>query len=167
MSNVLIGIIGVILFIGLALAGALILGDDFTNASAASKAAVITSQLQQGVQGIGMYQLKTGRAMSAGEYNTQGASLLVPRFLKTMPVNTTKGPDIFAQDVTGSTTTGNVYVLAAILPRQSSSKAICEAAAEAAGNTPGNAAASMQHKGIGCGYSPQDPLYWVVYANTF
>jgi len=167
MSNVLIGIIGVILFIGLALAGALILGDDFMSASAASKAAAVTSQLQQGVQGITMYQLKTGRMMSAGDYNTRGAALLTPRFLKTMPINPTRGQDVFAQDVTGSTTNGNVYVLVATLPRETSSKAICEAAAEAAGNTPGNAYASMQHKGIGCGYAPQDPLYWVVYANVY
>jgi len=166
-SNVLIGIIGVILFIGLALAGALILGDDFINASASSKAAAVTNQLQQGVQAVTMFQVKTGRTLTPGEYNSQGAALLVPRFLRTMPVNTTGGSGIFAQDISGSTTTGRAYILVATLPREAASKRICEAAAEAAGTVPGDASLSMQHKGIGCGYSPSDPLYWVVYANIF
>jgi hypothetical protein len=166
-SNVLIGIIGVILFIGLALAGALILGDDFSTASASSKAAAVTAQLQQGTQGVTMFQLKTGRTMTAGEYNTQGSTLLTPRFLKIMPMNPSGGSAVFAQDITGSTTTGRAYILVATLPREAASKRICEAAAEAAGTTPGNASLSMQHKGIGCGFSPSDPLYYVIYANIF
>lgn len=167
MSNVLIGIIGVILFIGLALAGALILGDDFKGASASSRAAAVTSQLQQGVQAIAMYELKTGRTMSAGDFNDNGAALLVPRFLKTMPVNTTGGTRIFAQDVSGGVGTGRAYILVATMPRDATAMRVCEAAAEAAGTTPGNAYQSMQHKGIGCGFAPQDPLYAVVYANIY
>ena len=79
MSNVLIGIIGVILFIGLALAGALILGSDFTSASSSSKAAATVSTLQQVQSAIEMYRLKTG----VREIRTQDTSFLVPRFLKT------------------------------------------------------------------------------------
>ena len=82
MSNVLIGIIGVILFIGLALAGALILGDDFRSSSSASKAAATVQQLHQISQAVAMYQLKTGRIMIASEDNV---ALLQPRFLKTWP----------------------------------------------------------------------------------
>ncbi len=78
MSNVLIGIIGVILFIGLALAGALILGDDFRTASSSSKAAATTATLQQVQAAIEMYRLKTG----VREIRTQDTSFLVPRFLK-------------------------------------------------------------------------------------
>ena len=167
MSNVLIGIIGVILFIGLALAGALILGYDFLGASASSRAAAVTSQLQQGVQAISMYQLKTGRTMTAGDYNNSGQTLLTPRFLKTMPVNASGGTAVFAQDVSGGLGTGRAYILVATMPRDATGKRICEAAAEAAGTTPGDASLSMQHKGIGCGFSPSDPLYHVVYANIF
>ena len=87
MSNVLIGIIGVILFIGLALAGALILGDDFTSASSASQAAAVVSQVQQTVSAIEMYRLKTGRS----QIMNNGTAFLVPRFLKTPTVNPT-GP---------------------------------------------------------------------------
>ena len=80
MSNVLIGIIGVILFIGLALAGALILGDDFSTASNQSKAARVVQTLQQVSSAANMYKLKTGRAL----YEEDNA-LLVPRFLKAYP----------------------------------------------------------------------------------
>ncbi len=83
----LIGIIGVILFIGLALAGALILGDDFTSASSSSQAAAVVSQIQQTVSAIEMYRLKTGRS----QIMNNNTSFLVPRFLKTPAFNPT-GP---------------------------------------------------------------------------
>jgi hypothetical protein len=81
-SNVLIGIIGVILFIGLALAGALILGDDFRSSNSASKAAATIATMQQISSAISMYQLKTGRTMIASADNI---TLLQPRFLKSYP----------------------------------------------------------------------------------
>lgn len=86
MSNVLIGIIGVILFIGLALAGALILGDDFKASRSASRAATIASQMQQVSAAVSMYQLKTGKVMSASTYSTNVAGL-VPRYLKEAPTS--------------------------------------------------------------------------------
>lgn len=85
MSNVLIGIIGVILFIGLALAGALILGDDFKSATSASQAAALMSQLKQASDAGMMYKLKTG----AGHLPSIETNFLVPRFLKTAAVNPT------------------------------------------------------------------------------
>lgn len=85
MSNVLIGIIGVILFIGLALAGALILGDDFKTASSSSQAAAVVSQLQQTQSAIEMWRLKTGQRTVM----TQDTSFLVPRFLKAPATNAT------------------------------------------------------------------------------
>jgi hypothetical protein len=85
MSNVLIGIIGVILFIGLALAGALILGDDFRSASNSSKAAALASQMKQMVDAAEMRKLKLGVALTP----STDASFLVPRFLKSMPVSPT------------------------------------------------------------------------------
>jgi hypothetical protein len=85
MSNVLIGIIGVILFIGLALAGALILGDDFRSASAASQAASLMSQLKQAADAADMRKLKLGVAYTPAIET----DFLVPRFLKTPAVNNT------------------------------------------------------------------------------
>ncbi len=83
MSNVLIGIIGVILFIGLALAGALILGDDFKTANSGTRAAAILSQGRQIQHALSMYYIKTGSPLP---YTISGArtttSDLMPRFLK-------------------------------------------------------------------------------------
>jgi hypothetical protein len=83
LSNVLIGIIGVILFIGLALAGALILGDDFKSANSSSKAAALVAQMKQASDATEMYRLKTGKA----NLPVTSVSMLMPRFLKSMPVN--------------------------------------------------------------------------------
>jgi hypothetical protein len=81
MSNVLIGIIGVILFIGLALAGALILGDDFRSASRDTKVTRLVAQMQQISQGLEMYQLKTG-APFPSYVGINDDARLIPRFLK-------------------------------------------------------------------------------------
>ena len=81
MSNVLIGIIGVILFIGLALAGALILGDDFKASRSSTVAAAMISQVDQIAKARQMYTLKLGQPY------TGNAAGLVPRFLKTVPIN--------------------------------------------------------------------------------
>ena len=101
MSNVLIGIIGVILFIGLALAGALILGDDFKNASSSTGAAAISSDLQQIAAAANMYQLKTGSPLLAANYRTN-IQTLVPRFLKTNKRNPITNEIYATTDINGS-----------------------------------------------------------------
>lgn len=83
MSNVLIGIIGVILFIGLALAGALILGDDFRAANNESRAAAMVASNQQVSQAVAMHNIKKGTQHSSSEALTD----LAPRFLKSVPIN--------------------------------------------------------------------------------
>lgn len=70
MSNVLIGIIGVILFIGLALAGALILGPDFLVASNQTEATRIVQSLKQMSDAASMRNLKTGTVMTVGDTST-------------------------------------------------------------------------------------------------
>ena len=77
MSNVLFGLIGVIIFIGLAIAGAVVLGAEFTRSSAATKATRYISELDQIAQAANMYELKTGRRLPA----TSHTALLSPRFL--------------------------------------------------------------------------------------
>lgn len=88
MSNVLIGIIGVILFIGLAVAGALFLGDQFKNVAGKSNGTVIIGQLQQMTQAVEMYRLKTG----VQTVTCQTVDFLVPRFLKSVPTSPTLRP---------------------------------------------------------------------------
>ena len=87
MSNVLIGIIGVILFIGLALAGALILGSDFTTATSSSKAAAVVQGLQQVSNAYAMNTVRTGSPISADQGETVVATLIAGKRLKSAPVN--------------------------------------------------------------------------------
>ena len=100
MSNVLIGIIGVILFIGLALAGALILGDDFRSSKSSTAAAKIVADMQQMTAAINMRQLKTGQQLMATGQDANMA-LLIPRFLKVEPLNP-YGRRYFTLSVNGS-----------------------------------------------------------------
>lgn len=60
MSNVLIGIIGVILFIGLALAGALFLGDRFSSSRTQGEAARYMSEGSQISKAYEMYRINEG-----------------------------------------------------------------------------------------------------------
>jgi hypothetical protein len=93
-SNVLIGIIGVILFIGLALAGALILGDDFRTASSSSKAAAVTQTMQQVAAAANMYQMKKGRVMMASEHSTAIDTLVAAKSLRIVATNPMNGNPI-------------------------------------------------------------------------
>lgn len=66
MSNVLIGIIGVILFIGLALAGALFLGPRFQDSSNTSKAAAVVQNMMQVNSASAMFTANEGFEPHAG-----------------------------------------------------------------------------------------------------
>lgn len=104
MSNVLIGIIGVILFIGLALAGAMILGTDFLTASSSSKAATIVQGLQQASNAYAMNTIKTGATIPATQGGTLISTLITNKRLKVAPMNpfnTSAGGGIYGADDTG------------------------------------------------------------------
>jgi len=81
MSNVLIGIIGVILFIGLALAGALFLGPRFQEASNSSKGSAVANAVSQVAQATEMMRVQEGSTFTGA----QTMSKLVPGYLKTVP----------------------------------------------------------------------------------
>jgi hypothetical protein len=83
MSNVLIGIIGVILFIGLALAGALFLGPRFQAATNDSKASAISQGTAQIARAAELYRLNEGTPFPAG----QADALISKQYLKSRPVN--------------------------------------------------------------------------------
>jgi hypothetical protein len=85
MSNVLIGIIGVILFIGLALAGALFLGSRFQNATSFSKAAAVNSAIADVVRAENLYELSSGKP---GPNGLTGSQILADEgYLKAVPPN--------------------------------------------------------------------------------
>lgn len=67
MSNVLIGMIGVVLFIGLALAGALFLGPRFHSARAESDASAYMLQLKQITEAATLHNLDSGTQIGHNE----------------------------------------------------------------------------------------------------
>lgn len=138
MSNVLIGIIGVILFIGLALAGALILGEDFKAASTDSKAAIVQQQLKQVADAVSMANLKLGATPQSQFVDSNSA--LMPRFLKTLPVNPVRdGTTTVLIDVGGAVRPGLVAKTAIMyLNADSISQKICESIDRYSGRTKDN-----------------------------
>ncbi len=85
MSNVIIGIIGVILFIGLAIAGSVYLGDGVLDARASTRAATVVGGIQQVAAGVKIYQTRN-RALMPNTGDTS-AFLINARVLKMAPVN--------------------------------------------------------------------------------
>lgn len=114
MSNVLIGIIGVILFIGLALAGALFLGPRFQQATTNSKAAKVVSDMQQVSAAINMARVQEGASMQATNYATN-VSTLVPTYLKAEPTVPTSGLKYEAVDQDGGNRAMPVHHLQAVV----------------------------------------------------
>lgn len=66
MSNVLIGVIGVVLFIGLALAGALFLGPRFQESSRTSRAAAKIQMMSQMVSAAELYMIDDSNLQVGG-----------------------------------------------------------------------------------------------------
>lgn len=125
MSNVLIGIIGVILFIGLALAGALLLGDDFKAANSDTKAAAVVQAMSQTTSAVSMYTIKTGTKKSAE--NITGTSAMIPRFLKAAPINpVTKATGITLGDQNGNVNSNPASGVHMLLGYNDEAKNVCE-----------------------------------------
>jgi len=101
MSNVLIGIIGVILFIGLALAGALFLGPRFQEATVNSKTAAVEQSLSQVVHAASLYRMQEGRDLLASNYSTNVQTLRDAGYLKTTVASPLNGSPIFTVDASG------------------------------------------------------------------
>ncbi|RSV33129.1 hypothetical protein [Sphingomonas sp. ABOLH] len=132
MSNVLIGIIGVILFIGLALAGALFLGPRFQESSNNAKASAIVNQMQQISAAIEMYQITTGTTMMASNFSTNVASL-VPEYLKMAPSNS-QGRLYDTTDAIGfGTNTPVKLVVTTVQGDEATARGICMAINKQAG----------------------------------
>jgi len=126
MSNVLIGIIGVILFIGLALAGALFLGPRFQESTNNSKAARIVSDMQQITAAVNLNRLNEGRTLSAKDYTTNVASL-VPAYMKAEPRVSTSGLRYETVDVDGGDRPQPIHHIQAIVGSTSDpvAKSVC------------------------------------------
>jgi hypothetical protein len=131
MSNVIIGIIGVILFIGLAAAGATILGSDFMQASASTRAATVVAHLQQYSQAVNV--LRVRRAI------TVQSSVGTNNALEEVPVNPIgPGSAYVAANRTGGST-GDIGTVFTDLGNSKMARDTCFEIETQAGNT--NAAA--------------------------
>jgi hypothetical protein len=123
MSNVLIGIIGVILFIGLALAGALFLGPRFQESTNNSRAAANIQAVTQITNAMELYKTQEGEAFDYSRYpgNLEGT------YLKSIP--TIQGGGTLLWRTTAVTGEGTVLVLTSTLTNAdgNTSKQVCEA----------------------------------------
>ena len=133
MSNVLIGIIGVILFIGLALAGALFLGPRFQQATLNSKASAILQATKQVSDAAQMYRIQEGQTVPIV---TGMADLIGKGYLKAQPkvgaLQTGLIDDAGCAGCSGGTTAAvGVY-----LGTDSGARSICEAIARQTGQAP-------------------------------
>lgn len=84
MSNVLMGIIGVILFIGLALAGALFLGTRFQAATNDSRAAAVVQAVSQVAQASAMAMASGAELVTSSDPAPQ---LVARGYLKSVPLS--------------------------------------------------------------------------------
>jgi hypothetical protein len=91
-SNVLIGIIGVILFIGLALAGALFLGPRFQESTLNSKASATIQRVSQLGHATNLYEVQEGvKFMPSTGMPWQA---MVPGYIKALPKDVTGTIDL-------------------------------------------------------------------------
>ncbi len=132
MSNVLIGIIGVILFIGLALAGALFLGPRFQEATINSKAAATVQAIKQVSDAIGLRDLQEGNRLRADQSIV--TELVGRNYLKSIPANPTSGPDLYTSDSTGNGSSDPVMYVN-IMMTSPQAKSICAAIVRQTGMT--------------------------------
>ena len=131
MSNVLIGIIGVILFIGLALAGALFLGPRFQESTNNSKASAIIQRIAQTASAANMYEVQEGSRIAP---DTAGVTTLVSRgYMKSAPPTDETVNRIIPINASGGVTGDPAFIIADLIG--SNARGVCEAIERQSGGT--------------------------------
>ena len=153
MSNVLIGIIGVILFIGLALAGALFLGPRFQESTNNSRASAAVQAVSQVGNAVNMYQVQEGKAVTDGALTAATTSPVAPastnytelvtgNYLKSIPSNPT-GTGVIS---IGAGANGKVVTM----PLGTNAQAVCEAIHKQSGGTGTTVPTAIGTAATGC-----------------
>ncbi|AXK44113.1 hypothetical protein [Erythrobacter aureus] len=128
MSSVLVGIIAVILFIGLAIVSSLYLGGQFNTASAKSQALEMTNKASQLNQATALYWTEQGRPVVA---RSSVRSLLEKGYLKKVPVNPyiDRGGAPFRMLFSGDVYSANYYadVIIVDMGQDEDAKEVCSA----------------------------------------
>lgn len=129
MSNVLMGLIGVVLFAGLAMMAASNFGSSFIESSNNGRAVAILSATGQIAQAVTLVRMTDGTTLDASA--DLEAELVVPRYLKVLPVNPilTVVPPILVTDAGATTGPGT----AAIMDMGGQSRPLCIAIARSSG----------------------------------
>jgi len=107
MSNLIIGVIGVILSIGVAVAGASFLGANFTNSRVRTDATAGMETLARVAAAVQVRDRERELATSA---TSTLADILVPAYLEDMPANPFGGPSLFLLGDGGATTGPAAFV---------------------------------------------------------
>jgi hypothetical protein len=133
MSNVLIGIIGVILFIGLALAGALFLGPRFQESTNNSRGAAVIQAVSQISNAANMYRVQEGLAVvSNANIDT---ILRANGYPKSVPANPTS--DVYVPLMTTAAGVRNATAPAdyGVMQLTDNAASVCAAIAKQSGQT--------------------------------
>ena len=148
MSNVLIGIVGVILFIGLALAGATFFGPITSDSISQAKAGTVIQALSNTVGAVATRnrELETTTAANAA------TDFLVPDYLDEASRNPVGGT-VMLTSAAGSNSSGSARYAVTSLGTGSQPASICRFVNAAAGNgdAPGNVASLISDRPSGCG----------------
>jgi hypothetical protein len=135
MSNVIIGIIGVILFIGLAIAGATILGSDFTTASASTKAATVTAHMHQLATGVQVLKARRGVSIPSSVGGGLGGILVNAKALEEVPVNPIVASNAYnASNALGGNDSNDMRLIFTDMGDTKKARDACFAIEEQAGN---------------------------------
>ena len=124
MSNVLIGIIGVILFIGLALAGALFLGPRFQESTNSSRASAAVQAVSQVANASVMKTIQEGSPVMAG---TSVSDLVGGGFLKSEPGNPTGSEAMQIFGALGEGGAANVKAGMVVMRMVGNAESVCSA----------------------------------------
>jgi hypothetical protein len=134
MSNVLIGIIGVILFIGLALAGALFLGPRFQESTNNSRASAIIQRISQTANAANMFEVQEGSRIAG---DAAGITTLVTKgYMKSPPPTDQTVNRIIPINASGGVTGDPAFIIADLTG--TNAKAVCEAIETQSGGTAAN-----------------------------
>jgi hypothetical protein len=149
-SNVLIGIIGVILFIGLAIAGASFLGPRFSQSTNMSKAASVVSSMDQMANAAKMRKASVGATGPSGSPNY----LVTEGYLKSVPANILDNVSSYFdfRDANGYYTGSAAYALAGLNAGKQDHVGVCkeinrQTGVGGADGTPPSAAAPVGRMG--------------------
>ena len=151
MSNVLIGIIGVILFIGLALAGALFLGPRFQESTNNSKASASVQVVSQIAQAASMFEVSNGRLPNEGTVDAT-SEIVTGGFLKAAPSNPTSVVGASHAIVYSTQGGGSLRARYVTMMLGGNSEAICKAVSRQVGqiDASNNPSPSFDGRPVGC-----------------